>query len=177
MFPAASTAIVSIQSRGWSRLTEVPMFSSGWASWGIGVDITERKQSEDTLRLAKEQAESANEAKSTFLATMSHEIRTPMNGVLGMLELLNDTPLNDQQAQYLKTIKDSGELLLTVINGVSVALNLLMITAAFLYPRFRNLEEEVPDGIGVGVGPRMFGEENFPGSVDVHPANRVDRRG
>ena len=81
-------------------------------------DMRRQKRQEDALRLAKEQAEAAAQAKSDFLARMSHEIRTPMNGVLGLTHLaLSKSPSPDQR-QYLNKIQASAKILLGVINDI-----------------------------------------------------------
>ena len=70
------------------------------------------------LKVAKERSDLASQLKSDFLARMSHEIRTPMNAILGMGELLSGTSLTDEQKDYLQTLRNSGELLLALINDI-----------------------------------------------------------
>lgn len=98
----------------------------GWKSddeFGIVIDayngmIKRLKNEEDALILSKNTAEKANKAKSSFLATMSHELRTPLNGITGMAQLMEDTGLNDQQRNYLHSLRSSGEVLLSLVNDI-----------------------------------------------------------
>ena len=81
-------------------------------------DITELRRQSAELVKAKDEAERSLKVKEQFLANMSHEIRTPMNGVIGMIDLLNDTPLDEEQRSYVKTVKRSSETLLTILNDI-----------------------------------------------------------
>ncbi|MFN7964842.1 MAG: ATP-binding protein [Acidobacteriota bacterium] len=91
----------------------------------FGTEITQRKQAEQALSeslvqrtVERDQAREAERAKAEFLATMSHEIRTPLNAIIGFSNLLSQTPLNDEQGEFVNTVSTSAESLLGVINDV-----------------------------------------------------------
>ena len=86
--------------------------------WSIIEDISEQKAHERSLTQAKKNAEDAASAKGEFLANMSHEIRTPMNAILGMLQLLGNTPLNTNQLDYLHKTEGAAKSLLSLLNNI-----------------------------------------------------------
>lgn len=81
-------------------------------------NITQRKEVEEAVKKAHDMAVEASVAKSEFLSNMSHEIRTPMNTIIGISDLLSETPLNDDQKKYVQIFKESGEHLLSLINDI-----------------------------------------------------------
>ena len=101
----------------WLSWKSTPLPEEGLV-YALARDVTDERAAAEELRRAREAADAANRAKGDFLANVSHEIRTPMNAVIGMAELLLDTPLRPEQREYLVTLKDAAESLLGLINDI-----------------------------------------------------------
>lgn len=107
--------------RIWVLISGAPIFDRQKrtvGSIGIHYDISHIKEKEHLLKEAKDQAESARKAETDFIANVSHEIRTPMNAVLGLTHLMFDTPLNQEQKEYISSIARSAEILRALISDV-----------------------------------------------------------
>jgi two-component system, sensor histidine kinase and response regulator len=105
----------------WCSSTKLPLRDTTGkiiGTFGISRDITHLKKVQDELARARDAANEANRAKSDFLANMSHEIRTPMNAIIGMSELLSQTPLSREQRDFLDLVREAADSLLRLLNDI-----------------------------------------------------------
>jgi signal transduction histidine kinase/CheY-like chemotaxis protein len=110
---------INYQREKIGRLTRDELYEELKKSFAkLEVEIEAHKETEEKLKKAKTEAENANKTKSEFLASMSHEIRTPMNAIIGMTELLSDTPLSAEQKGFIDTLGKAGDALLSLINDI-----------------------------------------------------------
>ncbi|MGA8079038.1 MAG: ATP-binding protein [Xanthobacteraceae bacterium] len=165
--------IVAADGARWIAWREVTVRSDrGSEMQSVGRDVTDRVIAERALADARDQAEAANRAKSRFLAMVSHEIRTPLSGILGMADLLGDTPLAPEQATYLAAMKASGGTLLSFIEEL---LDLAKIEAGRLdlAPQPFSLSAFVEEAVEL-LGPRAQAKGlEICGYVDERLPSRV----
>ena len=165
--------IVASDGARWIAWREVTVRSdSGSEMQSVGRDVTDRVIAERALADARDQAEAANRAKSRFLAMASHEIRTPLNGILGMADLLGDTPLVPEQATYLTAMKTSGG---TLVSFIEEMLDLAKIEAGRLdlAPRPFALAAFIEEAVEL-LGPRAQAKGlEICGYVDERLPSRV----
>lgn len=166
-------------------LVRFPLFDKNHTLYGIGgiaTDITERSLFSKHLMEAKSKAEMAEQLQEQFLANMSHEIRTPMNGIIGMTNILMDSPLNEDQRDFVQVIKKSSDNLLVLINDI---LDLSKIKAGKL--RIENIDFRLREIVESTIAPfnvkimekgLKFGvvvDRNIPDTItgDPHRLNQI----
>lgn len=136
-----------MSGRGPVLIQNLDQTSTTWLL-GFELDITERHQMEEALRLAKDDAEAATKAKSEFLSVMSHEIRTPLNAVIGTSSLLLDSDMSEEKKQQMQMIKRSGEHLLYLINDI-LDFNKLDSGSIELEDRAFSLQEQIDTVVSI----------------------------
>lgn len=164
--------------------SRVPLFEEGKVVGvvGISLDITDLKKAREELRMEKEKAEIATQAKSEFLASMSHDLRTPLNGILGIAQILMTKGLNREQTEYVSNIVQAGNTLLQIIEDI---LSFSRVEAGkfelSIEPfNLRQLLEEIVDLVSIQANKKNIKiyysyDENAPYYVigDLHCTRRI----
>jgi PAS domain S-box-containing protein len=161
----------------YALITGVPRWKNGKVHGSIAVitDLSERKQVEEAMQRARDQALEASRLKSEFVATMSHEIRTPMNGILGMSELLMDTPLSADQREYVEVVLSEANSLLMIINDI---LDLSKIEAGkMILESVEFVVADIVDRIIEFMNPRAKGNLNVTLRATIEPEVPFSVRG
>jgi len=133
---------------------------------GVSADVSERKRLQHATDTARKEAEAASRSKSEFLANVSHEVRTPLNGVIGLIRLLTDSNLDEQQRHWLKLMDDSSQTLLVLLNDV---LDLSKIEAGHM--DMERVRFQLPETLDQTCAPLVAqaSQKNLEVDVDIHP--------
>ncbi len=133
---------------------------------GISADITERKRLQDTTEQARQDAEKANRSKTEFLASVSHEVRTPLNGVMGLIRLMTDSTLTDEQRHWITLMDDSAQTLLGLLNDI---LDLSKVEAGRM--ELDEVTFNIVDEVGQACGPLVAqaSAKELTIEVNIHP--------
>ncbi|KTD33266.1 sensory box histidine kinase/response regulator [Legionella nautarum] len=132
---------------------------------GITTNITEQKRLLEDLKRAKENAESANQVKTEFIANMSHDIRTPLSGIIGMSRFLEEKASNEEEKQYARWVNESGEQLLKLLNGVLDVVSAAHLSEHDIQAECFNLRQSINDIVQLEK-PTIF-QKNLKFKVDI----------
>lgn len=149
--------------------SKIPLFAKNGKVVGIlGIyhDITERKKIEISLEKSKDKAEIANHAKTEFIANMSHDIRTPLSGIIGMSKLLEEGAQTTEEKQYARWVNESGQQLLSLLNGVLDVVSAENVTEADVHKDIFNIRQSIEDIVHLELPMLKIKKLDFNSQID-----------